>query len=104
MPAFRQRKLLESEVAVNPAQAGTPCGEVLIEEQSRAIDGSVAVEFDRPLQILQRLDRSVERLLSNRIVEPGRGILGIQRLGQGELAGRQRIASLFEIGLPEVAA
>ena len=75
IPPLHQGKLLESEIAVDPTQTGTPRRQILIEEQSRAINCPVVVQLDRPLEILQCLDRPVERLLPNRIVKPRRRIV-----------------------------
>ena len=56
------------------------------------------------LQVLQRLDRPVDRLLANRVVQVRRRIARVQLLRQLELLGAQAVALFLEIGLAEIAA
>ena len=85
-PALDEAQLLEAEVGVDAAQARAAGGEVGVEQQARAVHGPVVVELDRLLKVLERLDRTVGRLLRDRVVEPGRGVVRVGLLRDVVLA------------------
>ena len=94
----------EVEVLVDPGEAGAAGGAVGVQEQPAAVDGPVVVELDRPVELAQRLDRPVDRLQPDRVVEVGRGVERVELLGQRVLLGGQLLAPLLEVGAAEVGA
>ncbi len=53
---------------------------------------------------MQRLDRTVGGLFGDRLVEPRRRVVGVELLGEIELAVLERDALAFVVGLAEIAA
>ena len=104
MVASTSAELLEAEIVVDPGQADAAGRQVLVEQQARAIDRAVVVERDRLFDVAQRLDRPVLGLQADRVVEPGRRVVGVELLGDLELLGVEWAAALLEVGLAEVAA
>ena len=86
LPALHERELLEAQIAVDPAQARAAGRQVGIEQEPRAVDRAVVVQLDRLLQVVERLDRPVRRLLRDGVVEPRRRVVRIELLGDGVLA------------------
>ena len=97
-------QLLEAEIVVDPREADAAGGLVLVKQEARAVDGAVVVQLDRLLELAQRLDRAIVQLQADRVVEPGRGVVRIELLGDRVLLGVQRVAPLLEVRLAQVAA
>lgn len=98
-PAFHHGPLAEAEIGIDTTQGGAAGGEIVVQGEFGAIDRAVVVQFDRVLQILECLHRPVFGLLLDGFVEPGRGILGIEGLGEIELLFGDGVALLLVISL-----
>ncbi len=104
VPSFHQPALLKPQIVVNPRQARAPGRQVRVKLQLGTVDRPVVVELDGLFHVLQRLHRSVGGLLGDGVVEPGRGIVGVEFLGDGVFTLIELGALFLVVGLAEVAA
>ena len=83
---LNDRQPFKAEIVVYGCRARGACRCGIIFEQFGPIHGSIAVPFDRRLQLLQGLDRPIHRFGEYGLVKPRRRILRVEYLGQSELA------------------
>src|SRR5207244_6310351 len=86
-----------------PRQARAARREVRIEQELGTVDGAIVIELDGRLEVVQRFDRAIRRLLGYGIIEERRRILWIERLRNVVLALVPGCALFFVVGLTEVA-
>jgi hypothetical protein len=77
--------LIKAQIAINAGEVGAASRQILVEQQARAVDGAVVIQFDRPLQVGQCLARLIERALGERLVQPRRGVVRVALLRQPPL-------------------
>ncbi len=78
---FTHADIGHAVVAVNVGQVGPAHGAVLVEQEARAIDAAVVVQFLGLLQVAHGFVDAVLLLIQQRGVQPGRRVLGIDGLG-----------------------
>ena len=101
---FPDAGIEEVEVLIDARETGATRRPVGIEQQPAAIDGPVVVQLDRAVELAQGLDRAVDGLQADGVVEVGRGVERIELLGELVLVGGQGLAPFLEIGSAEIGA
>ena len=103
LSAFLQPEFSKAQFVINSSQGGGAGGQVFVQQQPGAVHGPVVVEFDGLLQVLHGFDRSVDALQADGVVQPGRGVVGIESFGGVQIFLRAPVILDFVKRLAQIA-